>query len=152
MIFDTWIIAYPADWEAINPGPEEPAPWAAVYATAVRGRWKPGPGGREVHNVLGSPVAVSALLARLEAETPGTVSAVYSWTQGRGDSRKAEHPHTPAEIVALMQDHIMLDEGGAETGRIPATEENPNWGHVFFGQERRFFAGPFNAKFNYKFR
>jgi len=55
-------------------------------------------------------------------------------------------------LLAVMKDHVTYDQDGNPTGSTPATYENPNWGHVRFGQKERIFAGEFSDEFSEDFK
>jgi hypothetical protein len=136
---DTWIYALPAEWDALGT-PE--APFSYVYSNAITGYWNDF-GAYTVYNVVGEEAAIQDILDALS-----DVAEVYAWGQGTGFDSEAVWPTDPTNILAVMKDHITYDEFGVPTGSTPATEENPNWGHVFFGQSERIFAGTFSAAFS----
>ena len=75
------------------------------------------------------------------------VPHVFSWTQGDGLDSLEANQTLPDEVLAVMRDHVTYDENGDVVSTTPATFENPNWGHVFFGQQERIFAGEYSDDF-----
>lgn len=137
---DVWIYAKPASWDALAPAPEAAKQiWHYPYANAVTGYWKTWNVDYDVYNVIGSQQAVQALLDELEALN---VDRSFAWTQGDGFDSLDQWPTVRADMLAVMKDH---------EGPVAPTYANPNWGHVFFGQEQRIFAGDFNGDFNEDF-
>jgi len=150
---DTWIYAKPAAWEAINPGVDQPWPHENLsrynYNTAITGMWDSYPGGYEVYNVLITPQDLEALKVLLGAN----MAHSFCWIQGTGMDSLDEGGQTiPAEVLAVMPDHITYDEDGNPTDTTPATYDNPNWRHVFVDQKQRIFAGQFSNQFSRQFR
>lgn len=128
MLLDVWIYALPSEWDALILD-------TAVYTGAVTGYWNSF-GAYEVYNTVGEPEEIQGLLDELT-----DVARVYAWSQGDGVDSLNPWPTDPNDILAVMQD---IDG-------TPATFENPNWGHVFFGQTQRVFAGDFSNDFSEAF-
>ena len=139
-MIDAWIYALPAQWEALS---TEESPFSYCHSQAVTGYWKTFPGGYEVYNVVGSEAEIQAIIDVL-ADVPH----VYAWTQGDGKDSLSVWPTDPANLLAVMKDHVTYDENGNVTGTTPATLEAPNWGHCFLGQADRIFAGDFSTDFS----
>ena len=140
MTFDTWIYAKPGEWGALS---NEEAPFSYAHSNAITGNWKTFTGGYEVYNVLGTQEQIQEILDAL-----GDVAYVTSWNQGTGTDSLAQWPTDPSKILAVMKDHVTYNEDGTVASTTPATLDNPNWGHVFFGQSERIFAGDFTTDFN----
>ena len=130
MSIDAWILALPSEWDSLGD-------FSYTHSQAITGYWKSS-GSHEVYNVVGSEADIQLILDEL----PST-DTIYSWVQGPGYDNLEQWPIDPAPILALMADRF--DGSG---NPIPATLENPNWGHVFFGQSDRIFAGTFSAAFS----
>jgi len=148
-MIDAWIYAIPAEWDAIDPDGLSKAA-ARAYTGAITGFWDSFAGGYEVYNVLAS----RETLAELNAVLPD-VHATFMWRQGPGFDEFNEDGTfntEPDDILAVMKDHITYDQSGNPTGSTPATFANANWGHVFFGQGTRIFAGKFSNKYSEAFR
>ena len=150
MKLDAWIYAKPAEWEALSSGTLEGGDlviFSRVHAQAITGFWKSFPGGFEIYNVLGTQEEIQEIIDALPSTT-----IVYAWTQGNGaDSLDSPWAiDSPANILAVMRDNTIHD--GTDWQTVPATEENPNWGHMFYGQIDRIFAGDFNEDFSEDFR
>jgi len=139
-MIDAWIYAIPAEWDAVDPDALSKAA-ARAYTGAITGFWESFPGGYEVYNVLASRETLTELNAALP-----DVHATYMWRQGPGFDEFNEDGTfntEPADILAVMKDH---------EGPVAPTFANPNWGHVFFGQGTRIFAGKFSNKYSEAFR
>ncbi len=140
---EAWLYIKPAAWAAIDPGPEPETKeiWHYLYRNAKSGFWNDFTGGFRVYNVPASnQVQIQALIDQFN---PADVARVYAWIQGPGYDDLDAWPTDPTDILAVMKDH---------PGPVPPTLENPNWGHVFFGQSERIFAGDFSNDFNGDFR
>lgn len=150
-MIDTWIYAKPFAWDAIAPDEDDPIQeWHHIYADAATGHWLPC-GGYDVHNVLGSAEQIAAIVATLRAVDPNGVSNVFAWTQGTGVDSIDPYPTVPADVLAAMRPHVTYGEDGEVVSSTPATLDRPNWGHVFFGQSERVFAGEFSDEFSEEF-
>jgi hypothetical protein len=136
---DAWLLAVPAEWDALGT-PE--ASFSYTWSQAITGYWLPS-GFTEVYNVVGTEADIQEIIDALT-----TTPITYSWVQGTGDDNLDVWPTDPAPILALMKPHIIYDINGNPVGSTPATQQNPNWGHVFFGQKERIFAGTFDAAFS----
>lgn len=155
MLIDAWIYALPAEWDALNydypveaesPPPDPLSNMARyVYDNAVTGWWKDY-GAYSVYNVLGSRKEIDEILANLT-----DVHATYGWLQENG-ADNWDYPTIQADILAVMKDHVIYNASGTIESQMPASYENPNWGHVFFGQKERIFAGAFTDGFSEGFR
>jgi hypothetical protein len=136
---DAWIYALPAEWDAL--GTEE-APFSYAWSQAVTGYWLSS-GLYEVYNVQAPQADIDAIVTALS-----DVEHVFVWeyagsTGGTGYADGPPIYPVPTPVVGVMKPHITYDENGDPIGSIPATVENPNWGHVFFGQgERSFHTAP----------
>lgn len=151
MILETWLYVKPAAWAAAAPV-AEPATkeiWHYPYKNAKTGFWNPYLTDYAVYNVIGLQTAIQALIDELD---PLGIVDAFAWIQGPGFDSLDQWPTDPTKILAVMKDHVTYDEDGIPTGSIPATQANPNWGHVFLGQYTRIFAGDFNNDFNQDFR
>jgi len=150
-MLDTWIYCKPLAWEAIDPGVDEPWPHVNLsrynYEAAVTGLWDAYPGGYEVYNALITEQDLAALTALLGSD----MAHVFAWVQGPGVDNVGPGETVPAEVLAVMPDHITYDAGGTPTGTTPATYAAPNWRHLFFGQNQRIFAGQFSNHFSEQF-
>ena len=135
--YDVLIYAKPAEWDAIE------SPFNHAYANAQTGYWKDF-GIYQVYNVIGTKEQIQQILAELT-----DVARVYAWTQGSGMDDLDDWPTDPTDLLAVMKDHVTYDENGDPT-YTPATLENPNWQHVFQGQQwtDRVFAGEFSNDFS----
>lgn len=146
---DVWILAIPAEWEALTPdngNPDFPGePFSYAWSIAKTGRWKSS-GAFEVYNTLGSEEDIQEIVDAL----PST-DTVYAWEQGPGLDSLDAWPTDPAPVLALMNDLPVYDEQAEVVGTVPATYEAPNWGHAFFGQSTRIFAGEFSDEFSEEF-
>jgi hypothetical protein len=143
MILDAWIYCLPAEWDAL--GTEE-APFSYAWLQGVTGYWLSS-GLYEVYNVQAEEADITAIVSALS-----DVEHVFAWdnagsVSGTGYDNYDAYPTDPAPILAVMKPHITYDENGDEISSTPATFENPNWGHVFFGQGTRIFAGEFSDEF-----
>ena len=139
MNIDAWIVMDKATlvtlWEQAHPTDETPIPDnVKLLSGGVRGFWKD-VSGDEVVNVLDSVDNINAF----QQAHIASVTIIYGWVQGTGHDNLDVYETIPAGVLALMMDH---------PGSIPATFENPNWGHVFLGQSERIFAGDFSNDFN----
>ena len=134
-MIDAWILAVPSEWDALGE-------FSYTHSQAITGYWLPS-GLTEVYNVVGTEAEIQAIIDALT-----TTPITYSWVQGTGNDNLEVWPTDPLPILALMKDHITYDENGVPTGSTPATQANPNWGHVFFGQSTRIFAGTFSAAYS----
>jgi hypothetical protein len=126
MNIDAWVLAVPSEWDALGE-------FSYTYSQAITGYWLPS-GSTEVYNVVGPQAEIQEIIDALP-----TTPITYSWVQGTGNDNLDEWQTVPPEVLALMKNHPNGD---------PATEANPNWGHVFFGQKERIFAGTFDAAFS----
>ncbi len=151
---DVWIYALPAEWEAL--GTEE-EPFSYAWSQAVTGFWLPS-GPYEVYNVLASLEDVEAIVAAL-----GDVERVFAWDYRGGGNAAPDsldvYPADPTAILAVMKPHpvhIATEDSEGEItftrgADIPATFDNPNWGHVFAGVGQRVFASAFSDEFSTEF-
>ena len=146
-MIDTWIQCLPAVFSAVQS--QDPAPKLA--AQAQTGYWGTFTGGFEVYNVVGTSAEVVELTDALEAHTEGSVNKVFSWVFQNGADNIGENETIPADILSVMKDHKTYDANGNETSSTPPTFTTPNWGHTFFGQLDRIFAGEFNTDFSEDF-
>jgi hypothetical protein len=141
MSYDVLILADPAVWDTVYPDRFAPT-----------GFWQTAPNGHEVFNLtVQNKAEAQAIIDALNADTPDSASILGVWIQGRRVTDKADYPHIPDDVVALMKPHEVYDENGDLVSSTPATQENPNWGHVYQGQGQRFFAGPFSSEFASEF-
>jgi hypothetical protein len=147
MSLDVWIYAIPAEFEALGPATEDDPPFSYAHSQAKTGHWKTYAGGFEVFNVVGSSTDIQAIVDALPTSPPH----VYAWGQGQGTDDLDTWPTDPADVLAVMRDHITYDENGDVISTTPATLENPNWGHIFLGQQERIFAGEFTDDFSEEF-
>jgi len=148
-MIDAWIYAQPAEWDAIDSETLSKAA-ARAYTGSITGYWDTYAGGYEVYNVLASRATIDEVTAELS-----DVHAVYTWVQGPGLDQYNEDGTfntLPADVLAVQKDRITYDQDGNPTGSIPATYEDPHWGHVFFGQGTRIFAGSFTDDFSEGFK
>lgn len=145
---DCWIYAKPTEWNALITGTgEDVVPFSYTHNSAVTGYWNTFTGGYEVYNVTGTEAQVQAILDALT-----DVANAYAWGQGDGFDSLEAWPTDPANILAVMKDHITYNEDGTVATTTPASLTNPNWGHVFFGQSTRIFAGAFSKAFSGAFK
>lgn len=154
-LLDVWIYALPAEWDVLEyvpdyenpPIPEDPLSDAAryVYNTNVTGFWKDF-GAYRVYNIIGMQAQIEEILSNLT-----DVHAVYGWVQENG-ADDFDYEPLPADVLSIMKDHIIYDGNGSIVSQTPPSYSNPNWGHVFYGQEERIFAGGFSKGFNEGFR
>jgi len=147
---DAWLYAKPAAWDALDPGPEEDWPHAGfsryTYSQARTGFWKSYQTDYEVYNLLCTEAEFDAIVAALGPDN----AQKFTWDQGSGlDSPVGQT--IPAEVLAVMPDHIIYDVDGNPTGSTAATYSNPNWRHVFVDQQPRIFAGEFSYEFSEEF-
>jgi hypothetical protein len=138
-MLDVWILADPTEFAALA---TEESPFSYTHSQAITGYWA-----TDVFNVVGLESQVQEIIDALP-----TTPVVYAWRQGDGTDSLDVWPTDPAPILALMKDHVTYDSEGVQTGTTPATQENPNWGHVFYGQSTRIFAGAFDKSFSGAFR
>lgn len=141
-LIDTWLYVKPAVMAAV----EHDLPM-------VTGFWKPWAIEWQVYNVLGTYQEITTLVEDLEAIDSVSVARRFGWVwrDGHDDQEHATLETIPADILAVMSDHYEQDENGDIWSITPASYELPNWGHVFFGQGQRVFAGDFNNDFNEDF-
>jgi hypothetical protein len=123
-IYDAWIVCTPSQWDSIKNLLSPSA--KSCYNDAITGFWK-----TSVYNVLGTRDQILEI-----RETLGS-PPVYAWHQGDAHSDKEIFPVNSDAIIALMVE--------------PASVENPNWGHCFFGQGDRYFAGDFSTEYDGSF-
>ena len=147
-MIESWILidqtALNTMWSQAHPTDETPIPAdVRILNQAVRGFWKDS-GSYEVVNVIDD-----GTLDQFMIDHAAVISARYDWIQGPGvDALDTGHPTVPNEVLTLMKDHVTYDENGDVVSTTPATESNPNWGHVFLGQSERIFAGAFTNGFS----
>lgn len=154
-MIDAWVYVKPDDWNELRMDLVQDSETLSKSATsaftgAIAGFWDPFTGGYEVYNVLASRADIEEIVSNLT-----DVHAVYTWTQGPGTDEFNEDGSfntLPPDILAVMKDHVTYDQNGNPTGSTPATYENPHWGHVFFGQGTRIFAGSFTDDFDESFK
>lgn len=147
-LLDTlWDQAHPADPAATIPDNVK------LLSRGVRGFWKDS-GSDEVVNLLAPKEELDQFMLDHGLTTR------YDWTQGNGlDALDSGYPTVPAEVLALMKDHPgeIISSGELPSDDIvygppiPATLENPDFGHSFFGQKDRIFAGDFDNDFDEDF-
>lgn len=152
MLLDAWIYALPAEWDALYHDTEDVVgdiltlDARAVYAGAVTGFWKDY-GLYRVYNVLAEQDVIEEIVSNLS-----DVHAVYAWTQGDGGDSLDVYQTLPADLLAVMKNIIVYDKTGTVISDDPPSYTNPNWGHIFFGQKERVFAGAFSDGFNGGFK
>ena len=138
-MIESWILIDKTALDAMWPNRAEDYP---TLSQAIRGFWKDS-GSYEVVNVIDD-----GTLDQFMIDHAADIGGRYDWVQGPGvDALDTGYPTVPAEVLALMKDHVTYDIDGNPTGSTPATIENPNWGHVFLGQSERIFAGGFSNGF-----
>lgn len=143
MTLEAWIYARPTAWAALS----LPVAHGYPYKNSVTGQWKTYLGEFEVYNVIGSESEIQALVDALSID----VAEVFAWEQGPGFDSLDAWPTDPEKILAVMRDVETYLPDGTPALPVPATIQTPNWGHVFFGQRPRIFAGDFNGDFNRDF-
>lgn len=136
---EAWIVMNKAALDVLwtNAHVENPPSSLVLITNGVRGYWRditPD----DVVNVIGTEQEIDDFVAIYGA----VITAVYSWTQGDGLDNLDAYQTVPPGVLAVMKDH---------EGAIPPTFSNPNWGHVFLGQEERIFAGQFSDEFTEEF-
>lgn len=139
-MIDAWIYTTPEAWDTLNKE-------NYTISQAITGFWND-LGIYRVYNLL----ATKEELDQIAAELGVDLYAIYGWVQGSGYDNIGAYETLPADVLAVMKDNITFDVNGNPTGTTPATYNNPNWGHVFFGQSERIFAGSFNNGFGGGFR
>jgi len=150
---DTLIYAKPAAWEAIAPNEGAPIEsWHLSYKDTKSGYWLDFPGGFRIYNVLADVDQITDLVFALQSEDPVSVARVFSWIQEKGTDSLLAYQTTPGDVLAVMKPNITYDGAGNPTGSVPASITAPNWGHVFFGQRPRIFAGAFSKAFSRAFK
>ena len=151
-MIETWILidktALNTMWSQSHPTDETPIPDnVKLLNQAIRGFWKDS-GQYEVVNVIDD-----GTLDQFMIDHAADIGGRYDWVQGPGvDALDTGYPTIPAEVLALMKDHVTYDENGDITGTTPATYANPNWRHVFLGQSERIFAGEYSNEFTGEFK
>jgi len=145
--------AKPAEWDAVNIDPDtSPLSKRALsdFTQAVTGFWNTFTGGYEVYDVSCLEPIRDEIIAQLT-----DVHATFQWYFETGVDKfnnDGTFNTIPADLLAVMKDHVTYDQDGNPTGSTPATYENPNWGHVRFGQKERIFAGEFSDEFSEDFK
>lgn len=148
-MLDTWIYCTPAAWAAVaHAGTKQDLYpnelWVKPYRQAITGFWKSWDTIYEVYNTLGSADSIQALVTELGLG----VARVYAWEQGPGLDSLDNFQTIPADVLAVMKDHVIYDEDGGIVSTTPPTYENPKWGHLFLGQHERIFAGAVSTGFS----
>ena len=141
-LLDAWIFALPAEWEALA---TEEAPFSYAHSNAVTGYWKDS-GPYRVYNVWGTQEDIQAILDALT-----DVEHVFAWGQDKDRFDSLDlWPTDPDVIVSVMKDHVTYDEDGNIVSSVPATKDNPNWGHCFQTEnlKQRLIAGQHSAAFS----
>ncbi len=146
MLKDVWFYAKPAAWSLLDP--ETDGIDEYNFNTTITDFVDSYPGGYEVYNVLCTAEDRAAIKTALGADCLYS----FAWIQGTGVDDIDAALTIPAEVLAVMPDHVTYDEDGNETSRTPATYANPNWRHVFVDQKQRIFAGEFNEDFSSDYR
>ena len=143
MNLDAWILMDKALLDSLWSSAKSDSPPAdlRLITDGVRGFWKDS-GTDEVVNVLGTKEEIDTFNATYGAD----IAVIYAWDQGPGFDNLVAYGTDPQGVLDLMLDNV--DDQGTHT---PATFENPNWGHVFFGQAERIFAGEFTDEFTQEF-
>lgn len=140
MIYDVWVYANSAAWEALDPSTDNVDEY--VYNNAITGYWNDDSSGFTLYNVRATAAQVSEFSTALGAD----FRIAQIWQQGTGKAARDEdiaaYRTVEAEILDVMKE---LSPG------VPATRNDPNWGHVFFGQIERDFAGNFSNAFSKEF-
>jgi len=147
MNLDTFIYCPPATFDAVKALENPPK----LATQAITGFWKSF-AGAEVYNVVGTSEEITELTDALEAATPGSVARVFSWVWRDGVDNIGVNDTIPDDILAVMKDHKTYDIDGNETSSTPPTFDTPNWGHTFFGQGERIFAGDFSDDFSGEYK
>jgi hypothetical protein len=148
-MLDTWIYATPAAWAALDSGDD--GEWQVdryTYQNAITGFWKDFNTNYRVYNIITSEEDLAAFQAVLGANA----ARIFCWIQGDGSDSLDVNQTIPADVLAVMRDHVEYDEDGQVVSTTPASYDNPNWGHVFFGQATRIFAGAFSSGFSRGFK
>lgn len=139
MTLEAWIIMDKVIldqlWIAAHTG--NPPSSLILITNGIRGFWRditPD----DVVNVIGTEQEIDDFVAIYGAD----ITDVYSWIQGDGLDNLETYQTVPPGVLDVMRDH---------PGAIAPTFSNPNWGHVFLGQEERIFAGQFSDEFTEEF-
>lgn len=149
MIYDFWIFADETEWNALDPDVDNVDRY--VYENAIKGFWKDDSSGFTPYNI----VATKAQIDQFSTALGANMRLGQIWEQGTGKAARAEEIATyrtdATEILSVMKNNIVADEGGTIVSNTSATRENPNWGHVFSGQPNKDFAGFFSNSFSKEF-
>ena len=146
--FDRMIACTKTVWDAIAPAEGTKEIWHYPYSQAKTGYWNTH-SGKPVYNLIAKEAEFDALMAALEAHTPGAAVYVGWWDQGTGkSSRDLAFMNDATTVVAIMPDHQLYDQAGNPAGTEPATVANPNFRHSFAGQKPRRVASAFSKGFS----
>lgn len=151
-MLDVEIMAKSDAWDTLDPDPD----WAKPVNNAIHGDYfKMFDVDYTVYNTLATKDQLDNIVAALG---PTNVASVNTWFFETGFDNIDNYSETPEvtyenpyitkpdDVVAVMQPHIEHDEDGNVVSSEPATFENPNLGHLFYGQSNRVIAGEFNPE------
>lgn len=144
-----WIYTTPAAWAALD---GNPAVDQYTYANELQNRpFKAPQAGYEVHGIVGTESQVEAFISALGVD----VLSQQEWDYSTGlDQIQSDGAFgtTPAEVLAVMPDHVIYDENGDVVSTEAPTYDTPNWASVFAGQGAQIFAGNFSDGFSDGFK
>ena len=148
--YDRMIACTQTVWDAIAPAEGTKEIWHYPYSQAKTGYWNTHTG-KPIYNLIAKAPEFDALMAALEAHTPGAAVYVGKWEQGSGLDELTDW-HDPAEVLAIQKGIQLYDQDGNPAGTQAPTYAVPNFAHSFAGQKERIFAGDFSDDFNEDFR
>jgi hypothetical protein len=114
---------------------------------AVRGFWKDYVDSGTTYEVVNVVRQNTADIEAFRQAHVADIFAIEGWTQSNGfdnlyaqdsESNVIGYPTVPQHLLDVMKDH---------PNAVPATFDNPNFGHSFSGQKERIFAGEFSNEF-----
>lgn len=129
-------------------------PLASLYQSGAvtDGYWK-APLSYITISVLGTQEQIDDLLDYLGA---GNIYAQFWWNFDGTVVFSKEYEGQQNDILALQKDHVTYDAAGNVTGSTPATFENPNWAHAYYGQgdneQIQRFAREYSREFSEEFK
>lgn len=146
----SYIVVLEATLDSLKSG----EPLAGLYqaGSVTDGYWK-APLSYITISVLGTQEQIDELADYLGA---GNIYAQWYWNFDGTVDFETEYEGQQNDILALQEDHVTYDENGNETSRTPATFENPNWAHAYYGQgdneQIQRFAREYSREFSEEFK
>jgi len=149
MILEAWIVM---DQAALNvlwsqAHTDNPPSNLALLTNGIRGFWNDiSPD--EVINVIGTEQEI----ADFETLVGADLKSIDAWYQGEGSFDYNINPSwltDPNRILSLMPDFVF----GNPPITAPPTFADPNWSHVFLGQQSdlKIYAGQYSTEFTTEF-